>query len=111
MNTKRRRANASKSRKGGVKQHWMNPYLGRRLRVQRKAASMSQTTLGAAVGVSFQQIQKYEKGTNRISVAMLHEICMALDLSYADLLPSDGAEPQGRGEPRIVDFQQKHVTF
>lgn len=104
--TKRRKANASKA---STKPHWMNVYLGARLRVQRKAKGMSQERLAKEVGISFQQIQKYENGSNRISVAMLHELCIALDLSYYDLLPSDGGEPDTT--PRVVDMQQKHVTF
>ncbi len=41
--------------------------VGKRIRLRRKRLGMSQTTLGNALGVSFQQIQKYEKGLNRVS--------------------------------------------
>lgn len=102
---------ATKAGKAAGKPHWVNTHVGRRLRVQRKAQGMSQETLGSKVGVSFQQIQKYENGTNRISVGMLHELCQALDLTYYDLLPSDGGDAANSNEPVTVDMQQKHVTF
>ncbi|MEX0627022.1 MAG: helix-turn-helix transcriptional regulator, partial [Cucumibacter sp.] len=43
--------------------------VGERIRARRRQLRMSQTRLGKAIGVSFQQIQKYEKGTNRISAS------------------------------------------
>lgn len=60
--------------------------LGLAIRVQRRAASMSQAELGAAVGLSFQQIQKYERGTNRVSFSVLVRICEALRCQLADVL-------------------------
>jgi transcriptional regulator with XRE-family HTH domain len=54
--------------------------IGRRIREARNAKKMSQADLGQAVGVSFQQIQKYEKATNRISASTLFAICQALEI-------------------------------
>ena len=48
--------------------------IGQRIKQRRKALSISQEKLGDALGVSFQQIQKYEKGTNRVSVSSLKMI-------------------------------------
>lgn len=48
--------------------------VGLRIKQRRKALSISQEKLGEALGVSFQQIQKYEKGTNRVSVSSLKTI-------------------------------------
>lgn len=59
--------------------------IGASIRARRIALGMSQTELGQAVGVTFQQIQKYEKGSNRISVGRLDQISSALgvaDLSW-----------------------------
>ncbi|WP_342111307.1 helix-turn-helix transcriptional regulator [Methylobacterium sp. SI9] len=53
--------------------------IGSRLAALRSAQGLSQTALGAAIGVSFQQVQKYEKGRNRIGAGRLRAI--------ADLLP------------------------
>ena len=48
--------------------------VGRNIRVHRLARKMSQTGLAAAIGISFQQLQKYEKGANRISAGRLQQI-------------------------------------
>ena len=64
---------------------------GARIRAARISARMSQTTLGAAVGISFQQMQKYEKGENRIAASTLHGLATALGVKpeslYDDALP------------------------
>jgi transcriptional regulator with XRE-family HTH domain len=54
--------------------------IGARIRARRIVLGMSQTELGRSSGVTFQQIQKYEKGTNRISVSRLHQIADTLDV-------------------------------
>jgi transcriptional regulator with XRE-family HTH domain len=57
--------------------------IGRRIRVQRLAKGMSQTELGEACGITFQQIQKYEKGTNRVGGSRLQQIADALGVKPA----------------------------
>ncbi|MEM1400446.1 MAG: helix-turn-helix transcriptional regulator [Pseudomonadota bacterium] len=53
-------------------------YIGRRLAKARTLCGMTQTDLGNRVGLSFQQIQKYEKGANRISAGLLFELARIL---------------------------------
>ncbi len=53
-------------------------HVGRRVRMRRVMLGLSQTTLGNAVGVTFQQLQKYEKGSNRISASRLTQIANVL---------------------------------
>lgn len=55
-------------------------HVGKRLRAARMLRGMSQTGLGDALGISFQQIQKYEKGTNRIGVGTLYVISKTLNV-------------------------------
>ncbi len=55
-------------------------HVGARLRVRRTLLGMSQTTLGHAIGLTFQQVQKYEKGTNRISASRLYDLARLLDV-------------------------------
>ena len=55
-------------------------HVGARLRVRRTLLGMTQTTLGDRLGVSFQQMQKYEKGTNRISSSRLYDLARVLDV-------------------------------
>jgi transcriptional regulator with XRE-family HTH domain len=70
--------------------------VGARVRMLRERRKMSQTALGEAIGVSFQQVQKYERGANRISASALFHIALTLGVSPADFFeglagPSDSA--------------------
>ena len=56
-------------------------YVGNQIRQRRMALGMSQTALGDAVGITFQQIQKYEKGTNRVSASRLHRLAEVLQVA------------------------------
>ena len=65
--------------------------IGERVRAARMAAGLNQTELGAAAGISFQQIQKYEKGRDRISASCLQVLAKALGVPAASLLdPENG---------------------
>ena len=57
----------------------VDKHVGARLRAARLEAGKSQTQVAEALGVTFQQVQKYEKGTNRISAGTLHELSRLLD--------------------------------
>ncbi|NNC37720.1 MAG: XRE family transcriptional regulator [Acidimicrobiales bacterium] len=54
---------------------YVDIHVGIRLKVLRKSNQLSQSNLGDEIGVTFQQIQKYERGTNRISVSRLWQFC------------------------------------
>src|SRR6266545_4883775 len=58
-------------------------HLGRRVRMRRLMLSMSQEKLAAALGLTFQQVQKYEKGTNRIGASRLQQISHILQVPIA----------------------------
>ncbi len=60
--------------------HPVDVHVGRRVRTRRTSLGMSQTALGQAIGLTFQQIQKYERGTNRIGSSRLFDLCQALDV-------------------------------
>ncbi len=55
-------------------------HVGARLRARRTLLGLSQTALGDAIGISFQQLQKYEAGSNRISASRLYELSKNLDV-------------------------------
>lgn len=63
--------------------------VGRRLRALRVARNVSQSSLAEAAGVTFQQIQKYEQGKNRISASMMCKLARKLQISPADLFPPE----------------------
>ncbi len=55
-------------------------HVGRRVRLRRTLMGMSQEKLGEAIGLTFQQVQKYERGANRISASVLYRISNALNV-------------------------------
>lgn len=72
-------------------------YVGQRLRARRNGANMSQEKLGDAIGVSFQMVQKYERGDCRVGASRLMKIAQALQVSVAyffeGFAAQDGAAP------------------
>jgi transcriptional regulator with XRE-family HTH domain len=65
--------------------------IGRRVRAQRLVRGLSQTELGTKIGVSFQQLQKYENGGNRIGAGCLERIAEALKVPVSFFFPEDSA--------------------
>ena len=63
--------------------HPVDVHVGARLRQRRALLGMSQTAVGDAVGLTFQQIQKYERGTNRIGASRVFEFAKVLDVPCA----------------------------
>ena len=70
--------------------------VGSRIRLLRKGAQMSQTDLAEQLGVTFQQVQKYEKGITRVSAGRLTKIAAALGVPVSELLGDDGAGQSNR---------------
>ena len=90
-------------------------HVGSRVRLRRTLLGMSQGALGEAVGLTFQQIQKYEKGTNRMGASRLFQISQILNVpiryffeempgdveaTYGRrvVLPEDGSQSEGRDD-------------
>ena len=71
-------------------------HVGQRLRAARMLAGMSQERLGAEVGLSFQQIQKYEKGHNRIGASRMQQLAQALNIPPSYFFE----QPNGHGMPQ-----------
>jgi transcriptional regulator with XRE-family HTH domain len=84
--------------------------VGNRIRIRRMLIGMSQEQLGDLLGLSFQQIQKYEKGVNRIGAGRLYEVARILNVQInffygglAEVLPSDANE-MDISVPRVMEF-------
>ena len=75
--------------------------VGARVASRRRKLGLSQTDLGQAVGITFQQVQKYERGTNRISASRLYEISKVLKVTCAELMGENGA--RGRDDLSEMD--------
>ena len=70
--------------------HPVDRHVGRRVQEKRLDLGLTQTALAKAVGVSFQQVQKYEKGVNRVGAARLQAIATALDVPVTFFYDGDG---------------------
>ncbi|MDQ1155027.1 helix-turn-helix domain-containing protein [Brevundimonas sp. SORGH_AS_0993] len=72
------------ARSGEEDIHPVDRHVGRRVQEKRLGLGLSQSALANAVGVSFQQVQKYEKGTNRVSASKLFDIAefMKVDIPF-----------------------------
>jgi len=67
--------------------------VGARIRIRRRWLGFSQTQLANALGITFQQVQKYERGSNRVSASMLVKIAAKLETTVAALVGEDGQAP------------------
>ncbi len=72
--------------------HPIDVHVGARVRQRRVLLGMNQTKLGDALGMSFQQVQKYENGKNRVSASRLYDLSRVLDVSiehfFEDMPPA-----------------------
>jgi len=68
-------------------------HVGNRIRLRRKLLNLTQIELAARLGISPQQLQKYECGTNRVSAARLYRIAKELQVSVSFFFPGDGSGP------------------
>ncbi len=84
----------------GRRSNAVDAHVGERVRMRRKLLGVSQDQLADSLGLTFQQVQKYERGANRISASKLFRIAEILNIDVAyffDGLPDpiEGAEPDG----------------
>jgi transcriptional regulator with XRE-family HTH domain len=78
----------------------VDQHVGSRVRMRRMMLAMSQTDLGNALGLTFQQVQKYEKGTNRIGASRLQQISRILQVPVVFFF--EGA-PSVPGTPQVTE--------
>ena len=92
-----------------IKEEGPNPidiYVGGRLKARRLMLGLSQEELGNAIGLTFQQVQKYERGTNRISVSRLVDICKALRVPFGYFLDNCGPKAKKAALRGVADNKQ-----
>src|SRR5580658_7481808 len=90
--------------------HPTDVHVGSRVRLRRNMLGLSQEKLGEAIGLTFQQVQKYERGANRIGASRLHELSRVLDVPvsffFDDVDPVRAqAIPSGFAEPDAGAFE------
>ncbi len=84
-------------------------HVGARVRLRRTLLGMSQEKLGEAIGLTFQQVQKYERGANRIGSSRLYDLSRVLDVPIefffdempADVAASSPAQSRGMSEEPV----------
>ena len=82
--------------------------VGARIRIRRVETGLSQAELGARIGVTFQQIQKYGRGANRVSASMLVRAARALGCTGGFLL--DGPAEDDTAQPGQADVMQAELN-
>jgi transcriptional regulator with XRE-family HTH domain len=80
-------------------------HVGSRMQLRRTLLGMTQEQLAKAIGVSFQQVQKYERGLNRLSASRLFDVCQALGVSITYFF-EDVPEDVLRGRKRNADVSE-----
>lgn len=80
-----------------------DPRIGMRIRTLRLERRLSQAELGEMLGVSFQQVQKYEKGVNRVSAGRLHRVAEALQVPVTFFYAGFAAE-RGRADSHFIEL-------
>jgi len=98
------------SRQKAAKPNPIDVQVGSRVRLRRNMLGLSQEKLGTAIGLTFQQVQKYERGANRIGASRLHELSRVLDVPvsffFDDMDPVRApAIPGGFAEPPAEAFE------
>ena len=86
----------------GKKPHLVDQHVGSRVRLRRMLLGMSQERLGESIGITFQQVQKYEKGVNRIGASRLLQISEILDVPV-EFFFEEAPHIDGRRAPGMAE--------
>jgi len=92
--------------------HPVDIYVGKRIRMRRQYLDINQQTLGDALDLTFQQVQKYERGENRVTASRLAETAKVLGVPvwfFFEGLPAEGV-PQGTEDQQRNDWLQQSET-
>ncbi len=96
--------------------HPIDVHVGHRIHQRRTLLGMSQTALGEALGITFQQVRNYERGVHRISASKLWKLTQVLDVPvsyFYDDMPADqaGPAPSGNGQDPDVLLKRETLEF
>jgi len=86
-------------------------HVGQRMRQRRTLLGMSQSVLGDAIGLTFQQIQKYERGANRVSGSRLFDLGRVLDVPIAYFFQEMSTDTQGQAPSQLMGVKQVAVDY
>ena len=94
--------------------HQVDVHVGGRIRLRRRELDMSQQQLGEKLGISFQQVQKYEKGTNRVGASRLWQIAEILNVHIRFFFEGLEGAPEAEEEhiqSRVIELAQLIETI
>jgi transcriptional regulator with XRE-family HTH domain len=101
-------ASATAPAPGAKTPHDVDLHVGRRIRARRKALGVTQEQLADSLGLTFQQVQKYERGANRVSASKLFQIAEALETPINHFFA--GLDQGGHAEPDTAVTDQLLCT-
>jgi transcriptional regulator with XRE-family HTH domain len=107
-------AAARKSRRGQSplrKPNVIDGHVGARLRLRRTLLGISQEQLAESLGLTFQQVQKYERGTNRVSASRLFQLANILDVPITWFFDEMGAETAAAGVRTGKSFAEEPAGY
>lgn len=100
--------------KGSRRANPIDVYVGSRVRLRRMLLGMSQEKLGERLGLTFQQVQKYEKGINRVGASRLFELAKVLGVSvgffYEGAAGSETTSPEAVGTAGFAEMPAESYT-
>lgn len=82
-------------------------HVGHRVRVRRSLLGMSQSQVASAIGLTFQQVQKYERGTNRVSASRLFELARLLNVPVSYFFEEVDAGLAAKGHEHAMGYAEK----
>lgn len=102
--------------RGSDTPHPVDVHVGQRIKLRRTLMGMTQGKLGESIGLTFQQIQKYERGANRVSSSKLWQLSNVLDVPisfFFDDMPDSIRQsfPGYTGETAESDIPEEHLTL
>lgn len=97
--------------RGTGRPHPVDVHVGGRVRMRRTLLGMSQEKLGEAIGLTFQQVQKYERGTNRIGASRLHDLSKVLDVPIGFFFEELGDWQASKAAAKVQGFAEDQADF
>ena len=109
----RKTRNTPRSSRGRTGSGGPNPvdvHVGNRVRLRRTSLNMSQEKLGEALGLTFQQVQKYERGANRIGASRLYDLSRVLEVPVAFFYEEMSEETRAQAPSLLLGCPQPMVV-
>jgi transcriptional regulator with XRE-family HTH domain len=104
---KLKRATRSQAKSNTVDAHPVDKHVGQQIRIWRIQSNVTQSGLAAGIGVSFQQIQKYENGKNRVSASMLYKTATFLRTPISRFFEGLPEPAEGTRELPVTDIDER----